>query len=404
MRLLFLKVINIHNFLGKICMKDIKEVINKGCFWLKNSGIINSSNDENLGGVRSWYDPDQDEYGFYYSEITGYMISTLLYINQYIDKDSKNIQLACSSKNWLIERMYDSDVSGFKCRHNNDHNKLNNRICTFDNGMILSGLVELHKVSNSDTLSEQIFGLDALLSKNFLVDDNNIAEHRYLPHENNFESEKIGWSNQNGSFLIKSLKGLLSFYDLSENKNIKDLEKIFDKVVLMQSTNGQFITDKYLNTTFLHPQCYTIEGLIVAYEYFNKESYKNSIIKGLMWMLSLQNINTGGFSHFVSEDIIDHNESVDINAQVLRIWIVALSKKWIIEDNNIELLIKRIISYQNTNQNDQKSFGGFRYGYSLQNEKINHINCWGTMFSIQALDYADKYFNNSFKFDANLMV
>ena len=79
-------------------MKDIKEVINKGCFWLKNSGIINSSNDENLGGVRSWYDPDQDEYGFYYSEITGYMISTLLYIDQYIDKDSKNIQLACSSK------------------------------------------------------------------------------------------------------------------------------------------------------------------------------------------------------------------------------------------------------------------------------------------------------------------
>jgi hypothetical protein len=269
----------------------------------------------------------------------------------------------------------------------------------------MSALVELHKTSNSKIHTELILSLESLLCKNFLVEDNSIAEHRYLPHENNFESEKNGWSNQNGSFLIKSLKGLLSFYDLSENKNLKDLERMFDKAVLMQSNNGQFITDKYKNSTFLHPQCYTIEGLLVAYEYLKKESYKNAIIKGLKWMFSLQNQNTGGFSHFINNGIIDHNESVDINAQVLRIWIVAISKEWVSrDDNKIESLINRIINYQDTNLNNRKSYGGFRYGYSLQNEKINHINCWGTMFSIQALDYADKYFNNSFKFDANLIV
>ena len=50
--------------------------------WLVNSGIQNTKGDE-IGGFNAWYDLGANEYSYVYSEITGYGITTLLFLNKF---------------------------------------------------------------------------------------------------------------------------------------------------------------------------------------------------------------------------------------------------------------------------------------------------------------------------------
>src|SRR3989338_3442009 len=48
--------------------------------WMTKSGIQNEAG-EHAGGFNGWYDIDRKTYPFVYSEITGYGITTLLFMN-----------------------------------------------------------------------------------------------------------------------------------------------------------------------------------------------------------------------------------------------------------------------------------------------------------------------------------
>ena len=71
--------------------------------WLVSSGlVITEKENENLGGVYSYYDEKTKSYGFLYPEITGYFLSTLRFLHS-LEPNDDLVKLAKNSANWLIK-------------------------------------------------------------------------------------------------------------------------------------------------------------------------------------------------------------------------------------------------------------------------------------------------------------
>ena len=70
--------------------------------WILNSGlVITESENENYGGVHSFYDQNNEKFGFLYPEITGYNLSALCFLHQ-VKKTDLYIKMANASANWII--------------------------------------------------------------------------------------------------------------------------------------------------------------------------------------------------------------------------------------------------------------------------------------------------------------
>ncbi len=141
--------------------------------WILGSGIQNNNKGKRFdGGFNSWFDIKNKKYEYVYSEITGYGITTLLYINQ---KDSMQIALekAKLSANWLIGNAIDKD-GGVKTRlyydlemEKESPNSFTNRTqYTFDTGMALYGLINLYKITKKESYVEYITNLINFIKKN----------------------------------------------------------------------------------------------------------------------------------------------------------------------------------------------------------------------------------------------
>jgi len=70
--------------------------------WILNSGlVITNEQNENSGGVHSFFDHNNQKYGFLYPEITGYSVSAFCFLHQ-IENEEKYVKLAKTSSDWLI--------------------------------------------------------------------------------------------------------------------------------------------------------------------------------------------------------------------------------------------------------------------------------------------------------------
>ena len=74
--------------------------INKITNWIGNSGLVEKDG-QNKGGVHSYFDQNQNKFGFLYPEITGYFISTQRFLFETFN-DQLLIENARNSADWLI--------------------------------------------------------------------------------------------------------------------------------------------------------------------------------------------------------------------------------------------------------------------------------------------------------------
>ena len=121
--------------------------------WLSRSGIQNASRDPKLrGGVGAWYETDKKIYPFLYSEITGYALSTWMFL-QAINPRSSSLPSAERAADWLIRNALFAD-GGVKTRlylveHyvSPNYSFDSGRVYAFDAAMVGYGLVQLAKRS-----------------------------------------------------------------------------------------------------------------------------------------------------------------------------------------------------------------------------------------------------------------
>lgn len=349
----------------------IQNVIDKAVNWLLESGIQNDR-----GGVFAWYNADKKEYSFVYSEITGYAITLYLYLYK-IKKDIVFLEKAKKCADWLINNAF-YENKGIRCRYFQKEEMFLNLLCSFDNGICLNGLCNLYAVTKNKIYFDFAKKIADLLVSMQKKDGSFYAKYD-ITNDKYFESFD-SWSMHSGSFHNKIAISLLNFAKISNDLTYKVCaENVCRWSLSMQQKDGRFITNKKEKDTYMHPHCYSIEGLvsaslILAY----KKEYIDNAISGLNWILNNQ-LENGGVPYNYNDKFFS-DERVDCLSQTIRLCMY-LHKY--IDTSKIDKLICRLLEFQ-CNSDDEKTNGGFYYGQT-DGKIINHVNTHATMFAIQAL-------------------
>jgi len=350
-------------------IKSIEAISN----WILNSGIQSKE-----GGFHAWFDLDKKEFSFLYSEITGYGITALLFLNKLFGK-AIFIENAKKAADWIINcamhstggikaKLYKDNLTGDPAYSFKEEN-----IYSFDTGMVLYGIVNLYKITKENKY------IDASMKiADFLIHRVQDKEGWFLPIYNgktgSTEESFDKWSNQHGSFHAKITLGLVCLYKITKNEVYRQsVEKICRNALLMQAKSGRFITNSKDNTTHLHPHCYSIEGLLYTGVSLNIPEFIEASQKAVKWMF--EQVHKNGLNEIYSPSTKDFNDlqRADILAQAMRLGLILNYKE------KIEGLKNTLLSYQYLGA-ESGQCGGFFY-----TKGSRHTNSWCTMFSLQAL-------------------
>lgn len=380
--------------------------------WLLHSGIQNIGGETPVrGGFNSWYDFDKNEYSYTYSEITGYAITTLLYL-YWLKREELLLDRAKLAADWLVEKAM-HDGKGVRTRYyynkkDTDHRYSfeGNVIRSFDNGICLNGLTNLYKFSSKENYYLVSKKLATLILK--MQKKDGLFYPDYDLKKKKLKENYDKWSSQSGSFHVKIILGLINFGRYSKDKKYEDAaKKLCDKIAEFQEDDGRFVTFKE-GSTHLHPHAYSAEGLLFAGKYFKEDKYIRSALKGTKWLLDNQMENGGLPSLYVDGRFVKFERS-DIISQTLRLATIFLDMGLLEKGygKNVKKLVERLLNFQYLREGAQK--GGFFYGYdvdykTLKEKRTKHLNSWCTMFSLQALIMYKQYLENRLKVNMNLFV
>ena len=367
--------------------KKLTSSINLALNWLTKSGIQNNNKNLNeFGAYYAWYSVKEKKYSYMYSEISGYLITSLVY-HYKISKNFFFLKCAKRSADWLIRKAQHKN-GGFLClflvNKNLNFKYKENLIYAFDNGVIINGLVNLYNVTKDKKYLKSAIKSADFLSK-FFLKKNNEVEAVYDVNKKKFIENKDQWSMVSGSYHTKIAMGYLNLYTKTKlTKYLKVGKKILKVYLKKQKKNGEFVSTK--KSTNLHPHCYSAEGYWACGKFLDNSLYKKAALKSTNWIL--KSINENGYPPRLKHgNKINFNERVDVLNQVLRLIILNKKKLNLNNHNKIKInkLINIILQYQSNQKNLKKENGGYFWGKKSNGKKTKDVNTWTTAFATQAL-------------------
>ena len=366
--------------------------------WILSSGlVVSDSNNENFGGVHSYYDEKQNNYGFLYPEITGYFLSALNFLNN-IDSNPKYIELSKNSVNWLmsIDQKYGGIIQGI---YQKDSEK--KLAYSFDTGICVTGILDCYKLTKE---VKYLNFAQKLLSwiRDEAVQNNGLIQPVKDLESNKFFEEKKYWYKQFGCLHLKTSISFFKMYQLTKNES--DLimgKKILDQFRLFQNNNGSLSLHENESIIHIHSLCYALEGLIFGYYITKDENYLKTCEDALKWCSSKIE-NDGSMQLWFDSSYPSAKTSYQI-AQLIRLMVLfdrATENK--IFYNDIQKLFNFMKKLHIVN-GSQKTIGGFyeEFYKSFLGWKIRHnVNSWGTLFALQSIHFKENY--DSLSFDKSI--
>ncbi len=355
----------------------ISSVIN----WLLHSGIQNLEGSYDINGVdvsgsfNAWFDLEKNDYSYIYTEISGYALTLLLFLYKETG-DNIYLQKAQKTGHWLLKTQHRTGAFPTAFYLSNNSSRKSHGFYSFDAGMVFNGLANLYRHTNQEK-----YLISAKKAADWVLDyqkkDGSIAaiidedKGKVKDHEET-------WSSQPGSYHAKLAIGYLNLYDLIKKKNyLEAAYKLCDYALSFQQSDGQFFTYGKIKGTNFHPHAYTAEGLFVAGVYLDEVKYKKAAQKATQWAISYN--KEGIIPRQKHNNTLNYNERIDILAQIYRLAILLG-----IENDSNEKILNRILDYQYFGKN-KSQHGGFLFGKLSSGEKVPNINCWVSMFALQAL-------------------
>ena len=355
--------------------------------WLVKSGIQNTKSPKK-GSVNAWYDIKRKKYSFIYSEINGYFLTMMVFLYNNT-KDKKYLDYAILSANWLIKYALHKN-GGFKCLFLIDKKSLHafkqNQIYSFDNGVILNGLVSLYKITKKNYLLKSAIKCGNWIT-NYCIDKNDYVKPVYDVSENKFFESDKEWSLTSSSYHTKIATGLINLYSVTKQKKyLENAKKICNRSLQFQTKNGRFISFPFRGGTNAHPHCYSAEGLWCVGTYLKEKKYLKASKKATKWILSKLNKDGKIPRLYFKEKMIFH-ERLDAVSQVIRLFFLNSSnqKNSDFDIRKIKKLINLLLKYQNSKSDNIKIKGSFYWGKTSNGKQMKHPNSWVTFFAIQAL-------------------
>ena len=348
--------------------------------WLLSSGlVIRDKNDDNCGGLHSFFDEDKKKYGFVYPEITGYFLSTLRFLNS-VEKNDLYIEYGQKSAEWLLSlyEKYGGIIQGI---YGQEPKKLS---YSFDTAICAKGLLDYYALSNNKQFFEFGKKLVYEIVNETIQPDGSVLPYRNLIN-NQFEEDKNIWYMQYGCLHIKSAIPILQLYSITkDNKLLEKANLLCNSVSKFQNSDGSISLHNKGGSINLHTLCYAIEGLLYAFFITKNDQYLQNSIAAINWVI--EHIADDGSIELWFESKYRSKAAYPV-AQLIRLMILVEKISKNEYKSHYQKLVKYLINFQAKN-NISNSNGGFyeeNYKTMFGWKRRNRINSWTSMFALQAI-------------------
>ena len=364
--------------------------------WLLNSNlVIHEKNDENCGGLYSFFDEDKKEYGFIYPEITGYFLSTLRFLNS-IEKNDIYIDYGQKSADWLLS-IYDKHGAIIQGIYNQQPKRLS---YSFDTAICAKGLLDYYAISNNKKFFE--FGkklIDEIINE-AIQSDGSILPYRNLL-TNRFEEKKDVWYMQYGCLHIKTVIPILQLYSITkDNKLLEKANLICNSISKFQNSDGSISLHNKGGAINLHTLCYTLEGLLYAFFITKNDQYLHSSILAIDWAINHIAVDGSIELWFESKH---RSKAAYPMAQLIRLMILVEKISKSNYKSSYQKLLRSLLNFQAKSSHPNSNGGFYEENYKtlIGWKRRKRINSWTSMFALQAIFWHENQhisFDNSIKY------
>jgi hypothetical protein len=324
--------------------------------WFLSSGIQEAN-----GGVARYYRADLAKNAPISAEITGYAVSTLVYLHG-LTGDRRYLDAAIRAADYLAGVAWSAASSTFPFEPESD------RAYFFDVGISVRGLLAAWRATGDDRYRTR--ARDGALSLAFdFLGDREFYPVIGLPEKQPLEYEPR-WSRMPGCY---QLKAALAWREIADTYNDEHAAGLFERALTAAlQTHDSFLpgeSDPEKVMDRLHAYCYFLEALLWVSD---REEVRRSLAAGVA--------NTGALLREISPGF----ERSDVDAQLLRVRLAAhhlgaleLDEKAACEE------VDRTVSFQIRGGQTAES-GGFWFG-RRKGRIAPFANPVSTGFAMQAL-------------------
>lgn len=362
-------------------LSDTEISLQKAGRWFLQSGIQESS-----GGVARYYRSDVGKNARVSTEITGYAVSTLLYLHQRTG-EAEYLEAALKAARFLTHIAWDARLATFPFEHSLNGGRMPARAYFFDCGIIVRGLLAAWRASKDTQFRDRaIAGGRAMLAdfkkRDVIHPILSLPDKCPLAHEPR-------WSASPGCYQLKSA---MAWHELFEATGEMDFLRAYDSAVeaalasehdfLPGETNREKVMDR------LHAYSYFLEGLLPA---LDRPDCAHAFAAGVD--------RVAAYLRAIAPEFVRS----DVYAQVLRARLYG--------ENLGVLPLDRAEAAHEAEQaagfhlesEDSRIGGGFCFGRK-GDEQLPFVNPVSTAFCVQALTLWDDRRNNVFEARRQVLI
>ena len=221
--------------------------------WFIDSGIQETS-----GGVARYYRADIERNHPVSTEITGYAVSTFVYLHAAL-RDDAYLQRALAAARFLCREAWDGRVLPFET-----HTPPENRFAYFfDCGIVVRGLLAAWRASQDPEFLQVATALGGAMAADFAGDPGEYHPILKLPEKQPVDCDPLRWSRAPGCYQLKSA---MAWWDLGDATGDAQFRKLYDRTLENSLRRyGSFLpghSDQLKVVDRLHAFLYFLEGLL----------------------------------------------------------------------------------------------------------------------------------------------
>jgi len=360
--------------------KKSSTVLNSNISWLLSSDI-RIKNGQNKGALYGWKNLNPPSFPFIYSEITGYAITCFSWLASQF-RNQIALGAAKEASKWIVRNMQSNLLFSRPPALGNEPNDLSKLFYSFDNSMIMIGILSLYNLTKKTSLLQLAEKMAKSIIERFYDGEKLVPriDESFNPIKPMKENGIIKWSTVSGVYHCKLSIGLLQLSGHTKNKRYARIsDSLCDYAKMLQKTNGQFITNPESDIVYVHPHLYACEGLIFSGLKQSNAIHYAAGLNGIKWALKQFCPDSGGLYRDTGKESVEQS---DCTAQLLRLLVLchgelekSINKSEL--HNIIERLHTRLLDFYLPTGRGK---GAMRY----------HLNedtacSWCTMFTTQAL-------------------
>ena len=221
--------------------------------WILNSGlVITNEQNENSGGVYSFFDHKNQKYGFLYPEIVGYSISSFCFLHQ-IENEEKYIKLAKISSDWLIA-LYEK-FGGIIQGLDDENDSRKQFAYSFDTAICAKGILDCYNLTKDERYLRFSQNLVKWL-EDAISEEGTVLPFMELKSKEFKESDEV-WYKKWGCLHIKTSMPFVQLYKITnDDKYLDYAQKISNTYTRFQNIDGSFSLHENSKTINLHTMAY----------------------------------------------------------------------------------------------------------------------------------------------------